>query len=138
MDHALLARRSLVGLLLLDLLTSSELVFALLRNPLTILGLVVFLHLTLLTGSLIGLLLRLPWGFYLVYILVPFSTVLLSISFVPLVPGLLPVEIQWVALTLLNAAVLSLAAFVHLRGRRLYVIEARRSASRSAGERQAV
>jgi hypothetical protein len=83
------------------------------REPFTLLGLVISPYLALSIASLAGLLLLRPWGFYALYVLIPYSTVMLSVSFVPLPLSVLPLESRWIGLMVLNIAVLFLGAISH-------------------------
>jgi hypothetical protein len=83
--------------------------------PLSLGGLVVLGYLALTTASVTGLIRQRAWGFYALYALVVFGTVMLGVSFIPIRLGIMPAPARWVGLTLLNALVLVLAAACHRR-----------------------
>ena len=88
------------------------------RDPLSPLSLVMTAHLLLLAGSIVGLLRLRPWGFYLVYLMIPLSTVLLSISFLPLVPRLFPFPLNSIVMSAMNLLVLVFVVSTHAKFRR--------------------
>jgi hypothetical protein len=113
MNRPLFVTRLLTVLILIALLRNGELLPMLVKDPFSLLGLVIFVYLALSIASVVGLLLTRTWGFYLLYILVPFATVMLSVSFVPLWLRFPPADKPWLIPTLWNAAVLGLAALAH-------------------------
>ncbi len=111
--------RVLLGLLLATLLVYWRLVSGLFATERSAeLLAMTLIHLALMMLAIIGLWRQRPWGYYAVYLLVPVSTILLSISFVPFVADLLPRVSDTLALPVLNGAVLLLAAAAHSAQRR--------------------
>lgn len=111
--------RVLLGLLLATLLVYWRLISGLFATELTAeLLAMTLIHLALMMLAIIGLWRQRPWGYYVVYLLIPASTILLSISFVPFVAELLPRVSETVALPILNGAVLLLAVVAHSAQRR--------------------
>lgn len=88
------------------------------RDPYGILSVIITAYLVLLLGSIVGLLRRRPWAFYCIYVMIPLNTILLSISFVPFVPNLLPFPFSTIALTALNLLVLAIAGVAHVKYKR--------------------
>jgi hypothetical protein len=126
MSRTLFVTRLLTVLVLIALLRNGELLPALVRDPFSLLGLVVFLYLALSLLSVIGLLLTQSWGFYLFYILVAFGTVMLSVSFVPLSLRF-PADKPWIVSMLLNATVVGLAILGHQWRREELIAAAQRT-----------
>jgi hypothetical protein len=124
----LVLTRVLVVIVLITVLRYWELIPTFVRGPLSTVGFVIVLYLALSIVSVAGLFLRRRWGFYALYALVLYGTMILSLSFVPVPLGFLPLERRWIGMTLLNAAVFVLAALVH----RSFRISAERR--RHAGE----
>ncbi|MCW5603146.1 MAG: hypothetical protein KIT18_01150 [Burkholderiales bacterium] len=118
MNKAVVLNQVLVALLLATLLAYWRLFLPFFSGAPGILILVALTHLVLLIGAIIGLWRFRPWGYYLAYLLVPFSTVMLSISFVPFVPLAFPDNLRPLVLVIVNAAVLLLAVAAHLAYRR--------------------
>ena len=82
-------------------------------------GIVVGGFLALMAATITGLYQRRIWGVYCVYALVPVSTVLLSIPFIPFVTDLLPtLQMRIIALPIINSAFLVGVMALHLRYRR--------------------
>jgi hypothetical protein len=71
------------------------------------------IHVALLVGAVAGLALLRRWGYWCVYLLVPFSTILLSISLIPHLPRPFPPELRPWVLAAANLAVLAAAVFAH-------------------------
>jgi hypothetical protein len=112
--RARLLSRGLAVLLILLLIADAPLVPMLLRSPVfSTLWAILAVHLGLLLAAIVGLLRVRPWGFYCLYVLVPFSTILLSISFVPHLPRPFPPELRPLVLTVANVAVLLVTAAAH-------------------------
>jgi hypothetical protein len=111
------ARWLLVALVLAAMLAQWR-ALPVLAAPFNLGGGVLLVYLGLSIACLAGLMLARTWGFVALYILVPFGTVMLSVSFVPLSFWFLPVSVRWVGLTLVNAAVLVFAGFAHYWMRR--------------------
>ena len=89
-------------------------VFALLAGaPLSLGGLVVLAYSVLAVGSLAGLWLRRAWGFYALYGLIVYGTIMLGVLFIPVPLGFIPLRERWIAVTALNAAVLVIAGLTH-------------------------
>lgn len=80
-----------------------ELVPMLIRSPTSMLGLVILGYLSLAAASVAGLVLARRWGLYAFGALVVYSTVMLSLSFLPL-PRL--VSPAWLELIAVNGLVL--------------------------------
>src|SRR5688572_5671487 len=85
------------------------------RAPFSDLSLITAGYVGLMLGSIFGLLCDRAWAFYCIYVMIPLTTVLLAISFVPILPGLLPFPLNTIALTILNVLVLVVAAIAHAR-----------------------
>jgi hypothetical protein len=84
-------------------------------DPFGVLSLLLTAHLVLLIGSIVGLYRLSPWGFYYVYVMIPFSTILLSVSSVPFVPRLIPFPLGAIVMMVLNLAVLAVTRVAHVR-----------------------
>jgi hypothetical protein len=85
----------------------------LLRDPVSLGGLVVLTYLVLSIASCAGLLLRRRWGFYSLYASVLFGTIMLGVSFIPIPLGFLPIRERWIGPAVLNTIVLIAGAFAH-------------------------
>jgi hypothetical protein len=116
MNRTQFLTRVLASLVLVALWRNQALVPILVRDPVSLGGVLIFAYLVLSTTCIIGLLAERSWGFYLLYILVPFSTVMLSVSYVPVLVKLPPASNPWIIPLLLNAGVVALAVLVQ-RGR---------------------
>lgn len=107
-----------MALILIQALTHWQVLKLVVAETFELGGLVALVYLVLTIGSLAGLLLRRVWGFYALYGLIPFATIMLSVPFVPLHLAFLPISERWIGLTTLNVAVLVLAAVGHYWFRR--------------------
>jgi hypothetical protein len=123
-----LVSRALAALLALVLVADVRLLGTLFRAPVgsPVWGMLA-IHVALLIGAVIGLSRLRPWGYHCVYVLVPFSTLLLSISLIPHLPRPFPPEVRPYVLVAANLAVLAAAVFAHVGYRR----SARRDTSAS-------
>ena len=105
--------RLLLALLVLWALGSNWRAFPLLAAPLSLGGAVLLVYVGLSIACLGGLLVGRVWGFFALYLLVPFGTVMLAVSFVPISFGFLPVSVRWIGLIIVNVAVLTVAGLAH-------------------------
>ena len=85
----------------------------LLRHPVSLGGLVVLTYLVRSIASCAGLLLGRRRGFYSLDATVLFGTIMLSVSFIPIPLGLLPLRERWIGLAVLNTIVLIAGIFAH-------------------------
>ena len=113
MHRTQLLTRGLAALVLIALWRNEGLIPILIGDPVSLGGAIIFTYLVLSVASIIGLLIQRSWGFYLLYILVPFSTLMLSVSYVPVLVKLPPADKPWILPLLLNAGVIVLAVLVH-------------------------
>jgi hypothetical protein len=125
--------RALAVLMLLVLVTHWRMVEILVRqlpvDPFGTLSLLALAFTVLLVGSIAGLFLVRPWAFACVYLMIPASTVLLGISFVPFLPRFFPAPARSVGLIAANTLVLAATVLAH--------VGYRRAGGRRAGERPA-
>jgi hypothetical protein len=118
-DHSgrgsgVLVSRALAVLLALVLVADVRLLGTLFRGPVgSTLWVMLAVHVALLVGAVAGLALLRRWGYWCVYLLVPFSTILLSISLIPHLPRPFPPELRPYVLAAANLAVLAAAVFAH-------------------------
>jgi hypothetical protein len=106
--------RALAVLLALVLVADVRLLGTLFRAPVgSTLWVLLAIHVALLVGAVAGLALLRRWGYWCVYLLVPFSTILLSISLIPHLPRPFPPELRPWVLAAANLAVLAAAVFAH-------------------------
>ena len=117
-SRSLWSIRALVLLVLIQAITYWR-VLGLLAEPFSAGGLVALTYLLLTVASLAGLVLQRRWGFYALYTLVPFATIMLSVRFVPLPLAILPLGQRWIGVVALNVAVLALAVWAHYWFRRI-------------------
>ena len=105
--------RLLLALLVLWAAGSNWRAIALLGAPVSLGGAAVLIYLGLSIACLCGLLVGRAWGFLALYLLVPFGTVMLAVTFVPVSLRFLPVSVRWIGLAIVNAAVVTFAGLAH-------------------------
>lgn len=106
MTRSAIGRWALVLLIVSVVIRYWELLPMVVRQPLSVLGAVILVYLALAATSIAGLLRGRRWGVYACAALVVYGTVMLSLSFFPVPFQVFP---AWVHLTVVNAAVLTLA-----------------------------
>ena len=111
MNRTLFLTRILALLVVVAFVAHWRLVPWFLRDPVSVGGLVFLTYLVLSIASCAGLLRRRRWGFYSLHACVLFGTIMLSVSFIPIPLGFLPVRERWIGLAVLNAIVLMAGAF---------------------------
>ena len=106
MKRSVILTRITALLVIVTLVVHWRLVPWFLRDPLSLGGLVFLVYLGLSVAACAGLLQLRAWRFYSFYASVVFGTIMLSIPFIPMPLGILPVPERWFGLTVLNAIVL--------------------------------
>jgi hypothetical protein len=111
--------RSLAFLLVVVLAAGWRMVEIFIRqlfvDPFGVLSLLTGAYLILLVGTIVGLYRVRPWGFVYAYLLIPFATYLLGISFVPFLPRLFPFPASAVVVLVSNLAFLAAVMLAHAR-----------------------
>jgi len=111
LNRGLFLTRALALLVIVAFVAHWRLVPWFLRNPVSVGGLVFLTYLGLSIASCAGLLRFRRWGFYSLYAYVLFGMIMLSIAFIPIPLGFLPVGKGWIGMAVLNAIVLLVGAF---------------------------
>lgn len=110
MNRTRLLARILALVVVVAFLADWRLVPWFVGDPMSVGGLVFLTYLVLSVAACVGLLRRRRWGFYSFDACVLFGTILLSVPFIPIPLGFLPLGERWIGLTLLNLIVLSAGA----------------------------
>ncbi|MGH8544835.1 MAG: hypothetical protein ACREX3_14655 [Gammaproteobacteria bacterium] len=110
--------RALVVLVLIQALIYWKALKLIPAGPFTVGGIVALVYLLLTITSFVGLLLIRSWGFYALYALIVFGTVMLSIKFLPVPLTFLPIADRWIGLAMVNLVVFVLTAVAHYWSRR--------------------
>jgi len=111
MNRTLFLTRILALLLVVALIAHWGLVPWFLGDPVSVGGFAFLTYLALSVASCVGLLRGRQWGFYSLYACVLFATIMLSVSFIPIPLGFLPLREHWIGVAVLNAVVLIAGAF---------------------------